>query len=539
MSKTASTSVATSVPQAVRPPSQTEIAHLFMLGEHELQHGRLAEALILYRFVKTIAPDHIDAAARFALTLFRREQWAEAWDAFDIRFSLMPAQPRVSARDANGDVRDVPRWRGGPVPTKLLVMDEQGLGDTIQFARFLKPLVNRGVDVSFVTHPALFDLLKSMQLPIRLIRSDEPGQVSGIGGWTALVNLPRALALHPDSYAAHEPYLKADPVRVKIWAKKLKDKAFKIGIVWAGNPESPADKGRSIALETLAPLAKLDGVRLYSLQKGEAAKELKTASFRKGVTDFGSSLDQGEQAFLDTAAIIQSLDLIVAVDTAVAHLAGALGKPVCLLLRKDPDWRWLARETDTVWYPKTTLYRQRQAGDWTDPVQRLVVDIAVLTGKVAPPRPGTMPLIPVSVGDLVDRITILNLKLAHANDVTQAMELKHHADMLDAEWRKLVKGMPVLSQYQEEIAAVNAALWIVEDQIREAEARQTFDDAFVALARSVYELNDRRAALKRKIDDAIGSRFREVKTYAAQAGVKRPAQAGVKTRAHAAVKKRP
>ncbi len=241
--------------QAVRPPSVTEISHLFTLGEHELQRGRLAEALILYRFVKTIAPDHIDAAARYALTLFRREQWAEAWDAFDVRFRLMAQAPRVTTRDANGNQRDVPRWRGGPVPTKLLIMDEQGLGDTIQFARFLKPLVDKGVDVSFVTHPALFDLLKSMNLPINLIRSDAPGQVAGIGGWTPLINLPRALALAPEDYVADEPYLKADPVRVKNWAKKLKDKAFKIGVVWAGNPDSPAEKGRSIALESLAPLA--------------------------------------------------------------------------------------------------------------------------------------------------------------------------------------------------------------------------------------------------------------------------------------------
>jgi len=507
--------------QAVRPPSSTEISHLFMLAEHEMQRGRLAEALILYRFIKMIAPDHIEAAARYALTLFRREQWAEAWDAFDIRFRLMANAPRVTMRDANGQQRDVPRWRGGPVPTKLLVMDEQGLGDTIQFARFLKPLVDKGVDVSFVTHPNLFDLLKSMNLPINLIRSDAPGQLSGIGGWTPLINLPRALALAPDEYAAQDAYLKPDPARVKNWAKKLKDKAFKIGVVWAGNPSSPAENGRSMALEALAPLAKLDGIRLYSLQKGEAAKELKSVSFKKAITDFGPSLDQGEQAFLDTAAIIQSLDMVVAVDTAVAHLAGALGKPVCLLLRKDPDWRWLAREEDNVWYPKTKLYRQRQAGDWSEPVQRLVVDIAARIGKAAPPLPGAMPLVPIAVGDLVDRVTILNLKLAHASNAEQAMELQHQAKMLETELRKISSGLPVLADLEKDIGDVNTKLWIVEDQIREAEAKHLFDDKFISLARSVYDLNDRRAALKRKIDDAAGSRFREVKTYATKAPVKK------------------
>lgn len=505
----------------LRAPSETEIAHLFMLGEHELQHGRLAEALILFRFVKTLAPDHIDAAARYALTLFRREQWADAWDAFDVRFRLMPEAPRVTMRDQNGVPRDVPRWRGGPVPTKLLVMDEQGLGDTIQFARFLKPLVARGVEVSFVTHPVLFGLLNSMQLPVRLIRSDKPGQVAGIGGWTPLINLPRALGLSPDHYPADEPYLKADPVRVKQWAKKLKDKAFKIGLVWAGNPDSPAEKGRSIALEALAPLAKLDGVRLYGLQKGEAAKEVKSVSFKKSITDFSPALDQGDQAFLDTAAIIQSLDLVVAVDTAVAHLAGALGKPVALLLRKDPDWRWLARERDTVWYPKTTLYRQRRAGDWSEPVQNVVADLAAHLGKAAPPRPGTMPLVPMSVGDLIDRITILNLKLAHAPNAEQAIGLIHQADMLRAELVKIGNATPALADLETDLADVNAKLWTIEDRLRAAEAEKEFGDEFVALARSVYILNDKRAALKRKIDDVAGSRFREVKTYVDKVAVKK------------------
>lgn len=353
------------------------------------------------------------------------------------------------------------------------------------------------------------------------MRSDEPGQVRSVGGWTPLINLPSALALPVEEYAAHEPYLKADPVRVKNWAKKLKDKAFKIGIVWAGNHKSPADKGRSISLEALAPLAALDGIRLYSLQKGDAAKDLKSVSFKKSITDFSASLDIGDQAFLDTAAIIQSLDMVVSVDTAVAHLAGALGKPVCLLLRKDPDWRWLAREEDNVWYPKTKLYRQRIAGDWSEPVQRLVVDIAARIGKAAPPLPGTMPLVPISVGDLVDRLTILNLKLAHARSSEQAMELRHQATMLETEMQKISKGLPALTDLEKDIAEVNARLWRVEDQIREAEANKAFGDEFVALARSVYELNDKRAALKRKVDDTAGSRFREVKTYTAKAPVKK------------------
>ena len=132
-----------------------------------------------------------------------------------------------------------------------------------------------------------------------------------------------------------------------------------------------------------------------------------------------------------------------------------------------------------------------------------------------------MPLVPIAVGDLVDRVTILNLKLAHASNAEQAMELQHQAKMLETELRKISSGLPVLADLEKDIGDVNTKLWIVEDQIREAEAKHLFDDKFISLARSVYDLNDRRAALKRKIDDAAGSRFREVKTYATKAPVKK------------------
>ena len=121
----------------LRAPSEKEIGHLFALAEHEILHDRLSEALLLLRFIRSIDPTHTDAAARTALVLFRREQWADAWDAFDIRFKLMSAQPSVTMRAPDGSRKDVPRWTGGPIPKRLLVMDEQGLGDTIHFARYL------------------------------------------------------------------------------------------------------------------------------------------------------------------------------------------------------------------------------------------------------------------------------------------------------------------------------------------------------------------------------------------------------------------
>ena len=364
--------------EVLNTPSRTQIFQLFALAEHELSKGRLAEALILFRFIASIDPSNTDAGARIALILFRREQWNEAWDAFDIRFKLMGAEPKVTARNADGIVRAVPRWRGGPLPKHLLVMDEQGFGDTLNFVRFLKPLSERGVKITFVTHPQLFKLIKSMDLTIDLKRNDESGSVPGVTAWVPLLNIPRALGLEPQEYTASVPYLKADRVSEEKWRKKLDPKAFKIGIVWSGNPNSPADKGRSMPLETFAPLAAIPGVQLISLQKGEAALEAGTVAFAKRVKTLGDEFDSSEDAFIDSAAVMMSLDLIVSVDTAIVHLAGALGRPVHVLLQKNPDWRWLSRESDSVWYPTAQLFRQQELGDWSEPVSRVCSEIGSL-----------------------------------------------------------------------------------------------------------------------------------------------------------------
>lgn len=341
----------------LRAPSAQELGHLFALAEHEILHGCLSEALLVLRFVRSIDPSHTDATARTALVLFRREQWADAWDAFDIRFKLMTAQPTVTVKNAYGTRRDVPRWTGGPVPQKLLVMYEQGLGDTIHFARYLRFLVEKDVEVTFVTHRILFNLLKTMELPITLRPSDEFGSVGGVGGWTPLLHILFALNIDPARYAENIPYIKADLARVEKWRAVLpKDKKL-IGIALAGNPDSPAEKGRSASLEAFAPLAELPSVALVVLQKGKGFQEVETASFRDKLILLGDEFDEGGQAFLDAAAVMMSLDQIVSVETSALYVAGALGRPTALLLLREPDWRWLARESDNVCYPSVTLYR--------------------------------------------------------------------------------------------------------------------------------------------------------------------------------------
>ena len=509
----------------LRAPSQQEVSHLFALAEHEIIHGRLTEALLLLRFIRSIDPSHTDAAARTALVLFRREQWADAWDAFDIRFKLMPSQPSVTLRNADGSRRDVPRWSGGPPPKKLLVMDEQGLGDTIHFSRFLRFLVEKGVDVTFVTHRILFDLLKTLDLPITLKPSDEPGSVEGVGGWTPLLHIPRALNIDPARYSETVPYIKADPVRVEKWKAKLPKDKFLIGIAWAGNPDSPAEKGRSVPLETFAPLAELPNVALVVLQKGKGLQEAETVSFADRLIRLGDDFDEGGQAFLDSAAVMMSLDRVVSVDTSILHVAGALGRPTDLLLRREPDWRWLARESDNVWYPSVTLFRQKTAGDWREPMETIRDNLLRVMGKgsdgEAPasvkselPSEPTRPLVPVSVGELADRRGILDLKTERASQKSVKAEAKRQRAALDPAWEVVLAQNDALVGLDAELRAINAELWEVEDRLRLAEAQKVFDESFVALARSVYRLNDRRSEIKRRIDRMAGSTFTEIKSYA-------------------------
>lgn len=507
-----------------RAPSEQEVSHLFALAEHEILHGRLTEALLLLRFIRSVDPNHTDAAARTALVLFRREQWADAWDAFDIRFKLMSAQPTVTLRNADGTRKDVPRWTGGPAPKKLLVMDEQGLGDTIHFARYLRFLVEKGIEVTFVTHRILFDLLNTMDLPITLKPSNEPGTVEGVGGWTPLLHVPRAMNIDPARYDEGIPYIKADPARVDKWKAKLPKDRYLIGIAWAGNPDSPAEKGRSAPLETFAPLAELPNVALVVLQKGKGLQEAEAVSFRDRLIHLGDEFDEGGQAFLDSAAVMMSLDRVVSVDTSILHVAGALGRPTDLLLRREPDWRWLAREHDNVWYPSVTLYRQKTAGNWREPMEQVRDNLLRLMGK-APAEPATIetkvtpseptrPLVPVSIGELADRRGILDLKTERAPQKAVKAEAKRQRTALDPAWDAVLAQNDALVGLDAELRAINAELWEVEDRLRLAEVQKVFDETFVALARSVYRLNDRRSEIKRRIDRLAGSTFTEIKSYA-------------------------
>ncbi|HEV2664392.1 MAG TPA: tetratricopeptide repeat protein, partial [Blastocatellia bacterium] len=260
-------------------------------------------------------------------------------------------RPKIDARE----------WQGEDIAGQsIAVYGEQGLGDIIQFSRYLPLLVQRGADVSFFTDVRMHRLLKSLHGRIELhgIR----GTSKAVNTCCALLSLPYRFGTALSTIPAEVPYLRAEKERVARWKARLGDQGFAIGIAWQGNPRG--DVGRSVALSEFLPLARVPGVRLISLQKHYGLEQLAKLPAGMEVEQLGSDFDDGPDAFIDTAAVMESLDLIITSDTSVAHLAGALGRPTWVTLRKIPEWRWLLYRSDSPWYPTMRLFRQETDGDW-------------------------------------------------------------------------------------------------------------------------------------------------------------------------------
>ncbi|CAH0270050.1 glycosyltransferase family 9 protein [Roseomonas sp. CECT 9278] len=368
-------------PTRAPPAAPPDLAPLLALADAARADGRATEAAAALRALSALVPGDQRVRAALARALFQAGLWNEAWAAYEVRFDLLPsAFPRVTRPGPDGPV-PLPPWRGQGSPEAVLVMGEQGLGDTIQFARYLPLLVARGMRVHAVVDQRLHALLAPVTGGIDLRASGAPGSVPGVRAWLPLMDLPRALALSPQQYQGRVPYLAADPARRARLRARIGEGGFRIGIVWQGNPNAPVDANRSVPLAAFAALAAIPGVRLFALQKGPGEEQ--DAPFP--LDRLGPELDGGADWFLDTAAAISALDLVVSVDTAVLHVAGALGRPALMLMHgRHADWRWLHAQDVPVWYPSVRLVRCPDGGaDWRGAVARAA--FLVRTGNLPPP----------------------------------------------------------------------------------------------------------------------------------------------------------
>jgi tetratricopeptide (TPR) repeat protein len=360
--------------------------------------GRVQDAIAFYRRLLPTHPD-LNAHGHYAYSLLKAGLFREGWEQNEFRWMNEPLRALVPRPP-------IPVWTGQDVHGKtVLITGEQGIGDTIQFFRYAQPLKARGATVLVLLRKRMREIVEGV--PGVDAVYEVGGDIPAIDYRVPVMSLPRAFGTTLETIPSGVPYVPLEPHRVDRWRREMSfNGLLNVGIAWAGDPAGLRNPYKSIPLHLLASLGRVAGARFYSLQKGEAAKDALHAPPELHLVD----LSPGIRDLADTAAIIESLDLVITICTSVAHMAGALAKPVWTLLSEPADWRWMEGRSDTPWYPTMRLFRQGQQGDWTGVVEEVSQMLAAVVGdrRRLPDRSRTRPF-PVSDG--VDRDCEL-----HSND---------------------------------------------------------------------------------------------------------------------------
>ena len=347
-------------------PTRAEVHN--NLGFARYEQGKLAEAAACYDQALRLQPNFAEAHFNRALQLLLQGNFAEGWPEYEWRwrsrnFPVPPSAKLLMAQTL---------WDGSPLQGRvILVHAEQGLGDTIQFARYAALLKRNGAGKVLLLCPPELQRLMQLCPGIDHVFTQPPFPAFDVGAF--LLSLPRLLGtVSVDYVPAHVPYLDCDQNLVKHWEARLTALGvtrpnLRVGIAWQGSLRHPGDHWRSLPPELFAPLAQKPGVRLISLQKGPGSEQLDKIPGQ--VLAVGSEFSD----LADTAALIRCLDLVISVDTVLVHLAGALGVPVWVALPKVPDWRWLLQRQDSPWYPSMRLFRQSEPGQWADVSNRIKI----------------------------------------------------------------------------------------------------------------------------------------------------------------------
>ena len=342
----------------------THLDALNNLGIAFFDMNRLGEALSAFDRALAISPDHAHARWNRAQVLLLAGDFARGWPEHEWRLASNPVLQRRF---------DKPLWLGdAPIKGKTVLLHaEQGLGDTIQFCRYAPMLAERGARVVLEVQRPLAELMRTLGGAIEVVPRGEP--LPAFDLHCPLLSLPLAFKTDAATIPAQAPYLRA-PAGAVDWHSRLGTKRPRIGLVWSGNPGHKRDAARSIPFYALMPLLDLDAT-FVSLQKDVRASDATVLKPSGKVIDVAESLT----SFAETASLIAALDLVISVDTSVAHLAGALGKPLWLLLPQVPDWRWLMNRDDSPWYTTARLFRQDDKRAW-GPVIARVRDAHLATG---------------------------------------------------------------------------------------------------------------------------------------------------------------
>jgi len=330
------------------------------LGNAVLEQGRLEEAAQCYEQALRQEPGHPLAHWNRAWLRLLRGDFERGWEEYEWRWVTGNAAPRGFRQ---------PVWDGSLLwGATILLHAEQGLGDTVQFVRYAPWVKEAGGRVVVECLPRLAPLAKTVAGVDEVVEAGS--ELPPFDTHAGLLSLPRIFGTRLTSVPAKVPYFSVDPVRAGRWGARLANfDGLKVGLVWAGSPKHKNDHTRSIRLSAFARLAQVPGVRLFGLQRGPQAAELASAPFPI------TNLEEEDTDILDTAAIMLHLNLVIAVDTMAAHLAGALARPTWTLLAHVPDFRWLLGREDSPWYPTMRLFRQPRPGDWPAVIERVTQEL--------------------------------------------------------------------------------------------------------------------------------------------------------------------
>jgi tetratricopeptide (TPR) repeat protein len=336
------------------------------LGLSLQESGALDEAIASFREAVRAMPANASAHWNLSLALLLRGDYAEGLAEHEWRIESAQHQSWWASR------RLFPEWRGEPLEgRRILVLAEQGMGDMIQFVRYGKLLADRGATVVVETAPELSELLATAPGVAEIARLGGPYPRCDLQ--VPMLSLPLRLGTRVESIPAPERYLVAEPSRIARWASRLGPRTKpRIGIAWAGNPNHVRDRFRSMPLSAFLPLLAMDEYEWLSVQKGAAAGDIARLPREVQVRDLGSD----SATFADLAALLEALDLVITVDTAVVHVAGALGRPAVLLIDAANDWRWPRAGTDCRWYPSVRIARQVERGQWDGAVGDALAQLA-------------------------------------------------------------------------------------------------------------------------------------------------------------------
>jgi Flp pilus assembly protein TadD len=333
--------------------------------------AKLEEAEAGFREAIRLRPDYAEAHTNFGYHWLLRGDFAQGWPEYEWR---------RQTKDNVGAAAPPPGWDGSALNGQtILLRTEQGLGDTFQFVRYARLVKAQGGRVVLQCQHALARILTACPGIDQVVEAGAPLPAYDLTA--PLLSLPLLCKTTLETIPAEVPYLAVDPARIHAWRARLADlPGFKVGICWQGNPKLKRDRLRSVSLASFAPLAEVPGVCLIALQRGPGLEQIEQQTGGLRVVDLPGRSEDPAEGWLDSAALIQALDLVISVDTAVAHLAGALAAPAWVVLPFVPDWRWLINREDSPWYPTLRLFRQRKQGDWPQVFQHMA---AALQQRVA------------------------------------------------------------------------------------------------------------------------------------------------------------